>query len=88
VKDPTHGSSGGLYLHPGTFAVTDGRDVRAAATWIAGGKVFTRVETGAFDRFQTYEWQVTDSSGTTLTPVDLGVVCMDDFEGTYGTCAG
>jgi hypothetical protein len=49
--------------------------------------VFTRVETGDVGRYHVYEWQVTDSSGARLTAVDLGTVCIDDFQGSYGTCA-
>jgi hypothetical protein len=76
----------GQTLHPGTLGFRDDGKLRAAQTWIADGTVFTRVETSRAGRFQLYEWQVTDSSGAKLTPVDLGTVCIDDFQQTYGTC--
>jgi hypothetical protein len=47
-----------------------------------------RVETSHVGRFETYEWQVTDTSATQPAPVDLGTVCIDDFQGTYGTGTG
>jgi hypothetical protein len=83
---PADTPGGQFYLHPGTNEVTVGGHIRPATTWIADGRVFTRVDTARFGRYRTYEWQVTDSSGTTLEPVDLGTVCIDDFQGTYGTC--
>lgn len=79
-------SHSGLTLHPGTIGFRVDGKARAASTWIADGKVFTRVETDQVGRYDVYEWQVTDSSGAKLTPVDLGTVCIDDFQDTYGTC--
>ncbi len=67
--------------------VLDGK-VRRAETWMGpDGQVFTRVQTGGPGQFHVYEWQVTDSSGTRLEPVDVGTACIDDFWGTYGTCS-
>jgi len=86
APDPSHGANGGFYLHPGTQADTVDGIAREAVTWIADGRVFTRVETDEFGRFETYQWQVTNASATTLTPVDLGTVCIDDFLNAYGTC--
>jgi hypothetical protein len=86
IGSPSSDAGGQFSLHPGTFAVRVRGRLRLATTWIAGGKVFTRVATKDVGRFQTYEWQVTDSSGTTLRPVDLGKVCIDDFAVSYGTC--
>lgn len=55
-------------------------------TWVAGGKAFTRVPHGTVGHFEVYRWEVTDPSGRQVVPVDLGEVCMDDFEDTYGNC--
>jgi hypothetical protein len=87
APDPSHGADGHEYLHPGTEGVfVDGKPV-SAETWIGpDGQVFTRVETSHVGRFETYLWQVTDASATHLVPVDLGTVCIDDFQGSYGTC--
>jgi hypothetical protein len=88
---PRHGADQDEYLHPGTLGLSTAQGApRQAATWIADGKVFTRVETGTFGRYRTYEWQVGDTSNapsSALQPVDLGLVCMDDFQSTYGTCS-
>jgi hypothetical protein len=73
-------------LHPGAQFLSANGQFRQTITWIADGRVFTRVETSDFGRFDTYEWQITDASSRTLTPVDLGAVCIDDFLGVYGTC--
>jgi hypothetical protein len=87
AEDPSNGARGTSYLHPGTHAVfVDGKP-RTADTWIGpDGVVFTRVETDRVGHFQLYEWQVADSPATKLEPVDLGTVCIDDFQATYGTC--
>ncbi len=86
--DPSHGGQGETYLHPGTLGLIEDGTARTADTWIgADGHVFTRVATDRTGRFRTYEWQVTDSSGTRLRAVDLGTLCIDDFWGTYGTCS-
>lgn len=45
-----------------------------------------RVPDGTVGHYQLYRWEVTDSSGEAVVPVDLGPVCIDDFEGTYGLC--
>jgi hypothetical protein len=55
-------------------------------TWVAGGKAFTRVPHGTVGHYELYRWEVTDASGRQVVPVDLGEVCMDDFEDTYGNC--
>jgi hypothetical protein len=56
-------------------------------TWVGpGGLVFMRVPYGTVGHDELYRWQVTDSSGKAVVPVDLGPVCIDDFEGSYGTC--
>jgi hypothetical protein len=55
-------------------------------TWVAGGKAFTRVPHGTVGHYELYRWEVTDASGRHVVPVDLGEVCMDDFDLTYGTC--
>ncbi|WP_151083792.1 hypothetical protein [Nocardioides cynanchi] len=89
AQDPSNGKNGSVYLHPGTVGVIVTGKPRAAETWIGPDQqVFTRVATDQVGRFHTYEWQVTDASGTKLVAVDLGTVCIDDFQGTYGTCAG
>jgi hypothetical protein len=86
LESPTNDAGGQFSLHPGTLLVRVGGQLHPAVTWIAGGKVFTRVATNDFGRFETYEWQVTDSSGTTLEPVGLGTVCIDDYAVSYGSC--
>jgi len=56
--------------------------------WIGpDGQVFTSLQTGGPGQDELCEWQVTDGSGTELTAVDLGRLCMDDYWGNYGTCA-
>jgi hypothetical protein len=65
----------------------DGKPHRSD-TWLGpDDQVFSRVETGGAGHYRVYEWQVVDSSSTRLRAVDLGEVCMDDFQATYGTCS-
>jgi hypothetical protein len=64
-------------LHPG----------EVFETWIGPDKqVFTRVRDGVAGHWRLYRWEDTDTSGRYLVPVSLGVVCIDDFQQTYGTC--
>ncbi len=81
--------SGGLHgLHPGTQVVPYRGKGQVGVTWIGpDGQVFTSLQTGGPGQDELFEWQVTDDSGTELTAVDLGRVCMNDYWGTYGTCA-
>ena len=81
--------SGGLPgLHPGTQVAPYRGKGQAGVTWIGpDGQVFTSLQTGGPGQDELFEWQVTDGSGTELTAVDLGRLCMDDYWGTYGTCA-
>ncbi len=81
--------SGGLHgLHPGTQVVPYRGKGQVGVTWIGpDGQVFTSLQTGGPGQDELFEWQVTDGSGTELTAVDLGRLCMDDYWGTYGTCA-
>jgi hypothetical protein len=63
----------------------------AYLSWMsAGGHLFTRVGTGAEGRYRVYAWEP-DGTGPTGAPVlharDLGVVCIDETLGSYGTCA-
>jgi hypothetical protein len=74
-------------LHPGVLALLHRGKVEHAETWIGpDGQVFTSLQTGGLGQDELIRWQVTDSSGTRLEPVDLGRVCIDDYQGTYGTC--
>jgi hypothetical protein len=74
-------------LHPGVVSVIYRGKGEPAETWIGpDGQVFTTLQTGGPGQDELIQWQVTDSSGTKLEPVDLGRVCVDDFWGTYGTC--
>jgi hypothetical protein len=82
------GGHGPDSLHPGTLGLLVDGKARNADTWIAGGRVFTRLETGETGRYRTFEWQVTDASATKLAAVDLGTVCLDDYWAIYGTCSG
>jgi hypothetical protein len=89
ADDPSNGANGANYLHPGTMAAPVGGKLHRSDTWLGpDDQVFTRVENGdGAGHYRVYDWQVSDSSSTTLTPVDLGEVCMDDFQATYGTCS-
>jgi hypothetical protein len=56
----------------------------------ADGHLFTRVGTGSEGHYRVYAWEP-DGTGPTGSPVlqarDLGVICIDETLGTYGTCA-
>lgn len=76
------------HLHPGTPGMVVDGTQRDGRTWIGpDGQVFTGIDTGEAGHYHLYRWQVTDATGSTLRPVDLGTVCLDDLHGTYGTCA-
>jgi hypothetical protein len=60
-------------------------------SWVANdGRIFTRVGTGRPGRYRVYAWDQVDApspSVPTLQARNLGIVCVDDLWGTYGTCA-
>ena len=62
----------------------------AYLSWMsAAGHLFTRLGTGAPGHYRVYAWEP-DGAGPSGAPVlrarDLGVVCLDETLGTYGTC--
>jgi hypothetical protein len=63
----------------------------AYLTWRSkDGDLYTRVGTARPGRDHVYAWQPTGGtadSSPVLQAVDRGIVCIDDFLGTYGTCA-
>ena len=79
----THGplALGGGFTHDGATAYL---------SWMsADGDLFTRLGTGTPGHYRVYAWEP-DGAGPTGAPVlearDLGVVCLDETLGTYGTC--
>ncbi len=84
---PVAAPRGTYRLHPGVQSVLYRGKGQFAQTWIGpDGRLFTSVQTGGVGQDELIQWQVADSSGTKLEPVDLGRMCMDEFWGTYGTC--
>jgi hypothetical protein len=81
----THGplALGGGFTHDGATAYL---------SWMsADGDLFTRLGTGTPGHYRVYAWEP-DGAGPTGAPVlearDLGMVCLDETLGTYGTCPG
>lgn len=64
----------------------------AYLSWMsADGSLYTRVGTAHPGHVHVYAWLPTGASASTapvLEAQDLGVVCLDETWGTYGTCAG
>jgi len=63
----------------------------AYRSWMsADGHLFTRIGTAVAGHYRVYAWD-DDGVGPGGAPVlrsrDLGVVCLDETLGTYGTCA-
>jgi hypothetical protein len=63
----------------------------AYLSWMsADGSLYTRIGTPRPGRVHVYAWVPTGASAGTapvLEARDLGVVCLDETLGTYGTCA-
>src|SRR3954454_13912161 len=77
---PVVAPQGDYRLHPGVPSVIYDGQGHLAQTWIGpDGQVFTTVQTGGVGQDELIQWQVTDSSGTKLEPVDRGQACIDDF---------
>ena len=62
----------------------------AYLSWAAGdGRLYTRIGTPRPGRFHVYAWvptSVTAGTAPVLAAQDLGVICIDETLGTYGTC--
>jgi hypothetical protein len=61
----------------------------AYATWLARGRLYTRVTTSRPDRYRIYLWQPVGGSAYTppiLRAISLGTLCLDETPRTYDTC--
>jgi hypothetical protein len=61
-------------------------------SWMsADGRLYTRIGTPRPGHYRVYAWVpngATASTAPVLEAQDLGIVCLDETWGTYGTCAG
>jgi hypothetical protein len=61
----------------------------AYLSWMsADGRLFTRLGTGTEGHYHVYAWEpgASPAGAPVLRARDLGIVCLDETLGTYGTC--
>ena len=78
---------GDLFLGSGSGFVAHVGEVTEQRTWIStDGQLFTAVSLDqGTQRHRLWRWN--DNMGDTITPTDLGVVCIDWTTDEYGRCS-